>query len=186
MFRCLYGKSREGTYLQPMPETIILLLAAIFLLAAISKFRSRDAFSAVLRNLLPAVLVAPMSIFVPLVELLLAGFLLSGIAPQKAIIASIVMLVIFTLVLAEMWRRGLQGCACFGETVNTSTTSSGLIRNVILIAAALSILNEREPISFLGPDFSTFLGRLTVIIGALCLWPCLVALVSRRKLIFNY
>ncbi|MEO7299040.1 MAG: MauE/DoxX family redox-associated membrane protein [Verrucomicrobiota bacterium] len=169
-----------------MSGTIILLFVGIFILAAISKLRSREAFSAVLRNLLPRIFVNPVSILVPIVELLLAAFLLSGIAPQKAIIASIAMLVVFTIVLAEMWRRGLQGCACFGETVNTSTTSSGLIRNVILIAAAFSILNEPEPVSFFGPDLSTFLGRLTVIIGALCLWPCLVALASRRKLIFNY
>ncbi len=169
-----------------MSGTIILLLAAVFILAAISKLRARDAFSAVLINLIPSPFIGFASIIIPVIELLLAGFLLSGIAPQKAIMASIVMLIIFTVVLAIMWRRGLQGCACFGETVNTSTTSSGLIRNVILIAAAASILNESAPISFLGPDFSTFLGRLTVIIGALCFWPCLVALIGRRKLIFNY
>ncbi len=169
-----------------MSGTIILLLAAIFILAAVSKLRAREAFAAVLRNLAPQIFVVSLSIIVPVIELALAAFLLSGIALQNALAASIAMLVVFTIILAEMWRRGLKGCACFGETVNTATTSSGLIRNLILIAAAASIMNEREPISFLGPDLSTFLARLTVIIGALCLWPCLVALVSRRKYIFNY
>jgi uncharacterized membrane protein YphA (DoxX/SURF4 family) len=169
-----------------MSGTIILLLATVFVLAAISKLRSRAAFGAVLRNLVPARLVEPLTIIVPTTELLLAIFLLIGIAPQKAVAAAIAMLIIFTIVLAEMWRRGLQGCACFGESVNTSTTSSGLIRNAILIAAACSIITEPGPISFWGSDISTFLGQLTIITGALCFWPCLVALVSQRKYIFNH
>lgn len=169
-----------------MSGTIILLLVTIFILAAISKLRSLDAFSAVLRNLIPAPVVGPTSIIIPVVELILAGFLLSGIAPQKAIVAAIALLVVFTIILTEMWRRGIKGCACFGETVNTATTSSGVIRNLILIAAAASIANDPGPISFVGPDVSSFLARATVVVGALCFWPCLVALVNRRKLIFNY
>ncbi len=169
----------------PMPGTIILLLATVFIFAAISKLRSRDAFRAVLINLIPSALVGLLSIFVPLVELFLGGFLLSGMAPQKALIGAIALLVIFTIILAEMWRRGIKGCACFGETVNTATTSSGVIRNLILIAAAGSIMGEPAPISFMGPDLSSFLARVTVVVGAFCFWPCLVALVSRRKLILN-
>ncbi|MDB6123856.1 MAG: hypothetical protein JWQ71_2849 [Pedosphaera sp.] len=169
-----------------MSGVIILLLAAVFLTAAISKLRAQDAFRAVLRNLIHERLVNPTALIVPLVELLLAGFLLSGVAPQKVIIAAIALLAIFTVVLAEMWRRGLKGCACFGESVNTATTGSGVVRNIILIAAAVSMLVWPEPVSFFGPDISTFLGRLTVVVGALCFWPCVVAVVNRRKMIFNF
>ncbi|MEO7299254.1 MAG: MauE/DoxX family redox-associated membrane protein [Verrucomicrobiota bacterium] len=169
-----------------MSGTIILLLSTIFILAAISKLRSRDAFQAVLINLIPASLLGPVSIIVPILELLLAGFLLSGIAPQKSIIAAIAILAVFTLILLEMWRRGIKGCACFGETVNSATSSSGVIRNLILILAACLIVKEPGPITFIGPDISSFLARITVVVGALCFWPCLVALISRRKLIFNY
>jgi uncharacterized membrane protein YphA (DoxX/SURF4 family) len=169
-----------------MSGAIILLLAAIFVLAAISKFRSSDAFGEVLRNLFPPPLIKPVAIMVPLSELLLAGFLLSGVAQKKAIATAIALLIVFTIILSVMWHRGLKGCACFGETVNADTSGSGIIRNLVLIACAIFVLNQPGPILFWGPDFSTFLGRLTVIAGILCLWPCLIALVNRRKLIFNY
>jgi uncharacterized membrane protein YphA (DoxX/SURF4 family) len=169
-----------------MSGAIILLLAAIFILAAISKFRSRDAFGEVLRNLIPAPFVKFIVAIVPLSELLLAGFLLSGVAQKKAVATAIALLIVFTIILGVMWRRGLKGCACFGETVNADTSASGILRNLILIAGAVFVLNQPGPILFLGPDLSTFLGRLTLIAGTLCLWPCLIALVNRRNIIFNY
>jgi len=138
--------------------------------------RSRAAFSALLRKLVPAQFAAPASVLIPALELLLAAFLLSGTAPQKALLAAIVLLAVFTVILAVMWRRGLKGCACFGETVNAATNSSGLIRNIILIAAAACVLRAPGPVSFLGPDLSSFLARGTVVVGVLCFWPCLVAL----------
>jgi hypothetical protein len=168
-----------------MSGTIILLLAAVFALAAIAKLRSRDAFAAVLRSLVPALLVKPLSVMVPVLELALAAFLLSGIATQTAIGVSIGVLVLFTAVLGEMWRRGLKGCACFGESVNTATTSSGVIRNVMLIVAASCVVSNPGAVSFLGLDISSFLGRMTVVVGALCFWPCLVALIGQRKYLFN-
>jgi hypothetical protein len=126
------------------------------------------------------------ALMVPWVELLFVGLLLSGIAPQKTIIAAIALLAVFTIVLGEMWRRGLKGCACFGESVNTATTGSGIVRNIMLMTAAGFVLIRSEPISFFGPDFSTFLGRITVVAGALCFWSGVVAVVNRRKMIFNF
>src|SRR4051812_25604327 len=105
-----------------MSGVIVLLLAAVFLIASVTKLRAQDQFRAVLRNLMPERLVNFVALTVPLVELIFVGLLLAGIAPQKTIVASIILLAIFTVVLAEMWRRGLNGCACFGESVNTATT----------------------------------------------------------------
>ena len=59
-----------------MSGAIVLLLAAVFGMAAVSKMRARARFVAVLRNLVPW-LAGPASILIPGVELLLAGFLLS-------------------------------------------------------------------------------------------------------------
>ena len=56
-----------------MSGVIILLLAAVFLIAAISKLRAQDAFRAVLRNLIHERLVNPTALIVPLGELVLAG-----------------------------------------------------------------------------------------------------------------
>lgn len=169
-----------------MPGIVILLLAVIFLLAASSKIRERMAFASVLRRLLPGSLVQPAATLIPAVEFLLAAFLLSGVAPQRALAGAIALLLCFTLILAQMWRRGLKGCGCFGENENTATPGNGLLRNLILMAAAAWAISQPGSFSVFGPDVSSFLARMTVVVGALCLWPCLVALAHRRKFLFNF
>jgi hypothetical protein len=54
-----------------------------------------------------------------------------------------------------------------------------------MLLAALVIVGP-QTVSIFGPDFSTALGRFTIVAGLLCLWPCAVALVQRRKLIFDF
>ena len=168
-----------------MAGAIVLLLAAVFVIAATSKLRSKDAFRAVLRRMVPARIVEAIAVLVPLAELALATFLLSGIAFQKALCCAVFMLAVFTIVLVIMRRRGIKGCACFGETADTSSPGSGIARNILLIGIAALAASAEGPISIWGPDFSSLLGRLTVVAGALCLWQCLVALVNRRKMLFR-
>lgn len=168
-----------------MSGVIILLLAAVFALAGVSKLGSPGAFRAVLRGLLPAGLVAPVAILVPVVELTLVVFLVSGITPRNTVAAAVAMLVVFTIVLAEMWRRGMKGCACFGESLETATTGSGVVRNLGLITAGVFVAIDDGAVVLWGPNLSHFLARLTVVVGTLALWPCLVALVERRKWIFH-
>jgi hypothetical protein len=168
-----------------MSGAIILLLATVFVVAAVSKLRSRAEFSAVLRRLILGPLVGTATIVVPGIEILIAVFLLSGLAPQGAIMAAIVLLSVFTVVLIEMRRRGVKGCACFGESAEDAGTASGIIRNLLLIIAAVCALQGTGPIFWIGPDTSSFLGRVTIVTGAFCLWPCLVALANRRKYLFN-
>ena len=168
-----------------MPGTIILLLSVVFALAAISKLRSRDTFRSALQKLLPESVAAPASLFVPLLELFLALFLISGIAPHIALASAIILLLIFSFVLAQMHRRGLKGCGCFGESENTASHRSGIVRNLILIAAASWTMTQTGPISVLGPDASSFIARMTLVIGVLCLWPCLVGLGQRWKFILT-
>jgi len=168
-----------------MPGAIILLLVTVFVIAAIAKLRAKDAFRTVLRGLLPRPLVGPVAAVVPMIELALGAFLLSGITQKKALECAIIMLAAFTLALAVMWWRGIKGCACFGEAANTATTGSGMVRNIILIGATLLVAREPGPIAFWSPDVSAVLGRLTVVVGALCLWACAVALVNQRKIYFN-
>jgi len=169
-----------------MSGAIILLLASVFLLAAFSKIRDRDAFKRVLRQLIPSSLVQPLSSIVPIGEMLLAAVLLSGIVPAPALAASIAVLAAFTLVLAQMWRRGLRGCACFGETETNATAGAGIVRNLLLIVGAAAVMNQSAPISIIGPDLSSALARVTLVAGAFCLWSCLIPLFQRRKFLFNF
>jgi len=172
---------RVSRVLTEMSGAVILLLAAVFGLAAASKLRARASFIAVLQNLVPRRFVTPLSFLIPALEFSLAAFLLSGIAPQKAIAAAIVLLLLFSMFLWKMRQRGLRGCACFGESSDEPSINSGMVRNVILIIAAASVLAQPGPISLVGPDLSSFLGRITIVIGVFCLWPCLVALVNTRN-----
>jgi hypothetical protein len=165
-----------------MPGTIILLLAAVFVIAAVTKLRSKDAFRAVLRGLFPRALVEPALVIVPVVELALGTFLLSGIAQKAAVNCAIIMLAAFTLALVVMWWRGIKGCACFGEAANTATTGSGILRNIILLCAAVFVARQPGPVAFWSRDISSLLARLTVVVGAFCLWACIIALVNQRRI----
>jgi uncharacterized membrane protein YphA (DoxX/SURF4 family) len=169
-----------------MSGAIILLLASVFLLAALSKIRDRDAFNRVLRQLVPRPLVQPFSRLVPIGEMLLAAVLISGIAPAPALCGSIAVLAAFTLVLAQMWRRGLKGCACFGETETNSTPGAGIVRNLLLIIGSSAVMKQSGPIAIIGPDLSSALARVTLAVGAFCLWSCLIPLFQRRKFLFNF
>jgi uncharacterized membrane protein YphA (DoxX/SURF4 family) len=168
-----------------MSGAVILLLASVFLLAAIAKLRSREAFSKVLRQFMPRALAETLSRVVPIGEIVLAAFLISGIWSRAALVASVAVLGCFTLVLGRLWQRGLKGCACFGETENDLTPGAGIVRNLLLIAAALEGMGRADPIALVGPDVSSFLARLTIVAGAFCLWSCLVPLIQRRKFLFN-
>jgi uncharacterized membrane protein YphA (DoxX/SURF4 family) len=168
-----------------MTGAIILLLATVFVTAAAAKLRSLDAFRTVLRGLFPRPLVNVLTIVVPAAEFALGIFLLSGAREKVAITVAIVLLGIFTVMLMVMWVRGIKGCACFGEAVNTATTGSGIARNVILIGTASFAWREAGPVVFWGPDVSSVLARLTVVVGSLCLWATFSALVNQRKIYFN-
>ena len=168
-----------------MSGAVTLLLSAIFSLAAVSKIRDREAFALVLRKLLPSSLINPVALAIPAIEVFLSVWLLSGIATRTALAAAIALLIGFTLVLVQMWRRGLKGCGCFGETEDTAEPGSGVARNLLLIGGACFIISNSNPHPGLGPDTSSFLGQLTLVVGAFCLWPCLVALVQRRKFLIS-
>ena|ERR1700722_9876513 len=169
-----------------MNGVIILLLAAVFLFAALSKLRSQNEFAEVLRNLVPLSLVKAAALAIPVLELLLSAFLLSRIASRAAALVSVAVLGVFTIALTMMWRRGVKGCGCFGEDNNTATTGSGIVRNLLLVALALAVVAAGpENVLISGPDGATLLGRVTVVAGVFCLWPCIVALVERRNLILN-
>src|ERR1051326_9115185 len=153
-----------------MAGAIVLLLAVVFGLAAVSKMRSRGEFVTVLRDLLPPWLATPVSILIPAGELFLAAVMVSGIAERGALVAALVTLSLFTTILIQMRRRGVKGCGCFGESSEEPNIISGVVRKLLLIGAVGGLLRETGPISIVGPDASSFLGRITVVIGILCLW----------------
>jgi uncharacterized membrane protein YphA (DoxX/SURF4 family) len=167
-----------------MTGAILLLLAFVFALAGASKLRSPDRFRATLRKLTHPGMANVMVRAIPTAELLLAAWLASGIAPRQATGVSVVVLLMFTAALLRMLRKGLSGCGCFGEAADSAPT--GLLRNVLLMTLAACIALPQGAAE--GPWSSgviAILGRLTLVLGAACFCPCLVALIERRHLIFS-
>src|SRR4051812_42618439 len=99
-----------------MAGAILFLISAVFVFAGVSKLRARSEFEKVLARVLPASVVTPTAFAVPLFELGLAILLLNAPTQKIAIMATIATLVVFTFVLFELQRRGVKGCACFGES----------------------------------------------------------------------
>jgi uncharacterized membrane protein YphA (DoxX/SURF4 family) len=166
-----------------MSGAILMLLGFVFALAGVMKLVSPEPFRDTLRKLFAAGVAPVLAITVPLLELALAAWLVSGVAPRQAAGTAVVVLLVFCAVLLRIWRRGLT-CGCFGEAADSAP--SGLARNVILIALAATVAVPDVP-----PDnpwslgLGMVVGRMTVVLGAACWWPCLVALVQRRNLIFS-
>ena len=158
-----------------------MLLATVFALAAGAKLISRSAFEAVLRSLVPAPLVRPLSLLVPLMELFLSGWLLSGFAARAACGFAGAMLALFSLLLFHMWRRRLGGCGCFGEGADTQTAVPGIVRNTLLILAALLVISE--PPLWANRSPSIILAEMTVVVGLVCAWVVAVAVVTRWKFV---
>lgn len=166
-----------------MSGAILLLLGFVFALAGALKLFSPERFRDTLRKLLTPRVAPAVSVAVPVLELVLAAWLVSGVAPRQAAGAAIVVLLVFCAVLLRIWRRGLT-CGCFGEAADSAP--SGLVRNVILIALAATVaVPEALPETPWSLGLGMVVGRMTVVLGAACFWPCLVALVQRRNLIFS-
>jgi uncharacterized membrane protein YphA (DoxX/SURF4 family) len=164
---------------------ILLLLGAVFAAAALAKFASPEPFRATLRTLYGRRAAAPMAVAVPVMEALLAAWLVSGASPRKATALAVVMLLVFTAVLMRIWRKGLT-CGCFGEA--SESAPAGMARNVALIALGAWVAMAPETAVIDGPwslGWGTILGRWTLVVGAACAWACAVQVVRRRGMIFG-
>jgi hypothetical protein len=112
-----------------------LVLAATFAWAAVAKLADRDRTAAGL-----AALGAPWPGYsaraVPVVELGLAVALV--VAPAPAAVVAAAALVGFTVVLARAIARGVRvGCGCFGASRKERVSPADLVRNGLLLAAAV-------------------------------------------------
>ncbi len=133
-----------------MLDPLVLKLVSIafgllFLLAAVHKLTARQEFRAALvaYKLLPHALVAPVSIFVPILEALLGVAWLLALQPVFVAFASAVLLFGYTSAIAINLFRGRVhidcGCGMASSAGRGQQLSWGLVaRNAILISAALA------------------------------------------------
>lgn len=154
-----------------------LLLAAVFFSAALAKLRRPVDFRVVLDSVgLP--FAALLTVAVPIAELAVGVWLLSGVAPRIAAVAALCLLLAFSASLVSLphGKEAPQGCGCFGESRDGSSPRTGLIRNALLSVAAVVMLVAPPQSSALGGDLVDLVGHLTLVAGTFCLWGCLVAL----------
>lgn len=109
--------------------------------------------------------------FVPLAELGVAALLV--VVPVAGAIAALVLLTVFTGVLALELAAGRSfSCGCFGGTESRPAGPVTLLRNVVLVAAAVAIVappRDAEPGAFLAGAGAGLL-FLVLEVGSETLW----------------
>lgn len=96
------------------------VLGAVFLLAGISKALDMNAFAGEISayQMAPGALVSPMSIAMPLVEILIGVYLLLGLMQRWSAAAAGALLLIFIAAMGQAMARGLTlDCGCFGNAL---------------------------------------------------------------------
>ena len=126
-------------------DTVLrLCLGGIFLYSAWSKIQDPGMFQTVVDNyrMLPACVTAIFSITMAMAELLVGGMFIFTKWTREAAFATLVMLMMFLMALAQAQVRGLDiSCGCFGETAGEShTILHALVRDIVLFAPTIWLL----------------------------------------------
>ena len=124
------------------------VVGGVFLLAGISKALNTGAFAAEISayQLVPAPLVPPMALALPWLEIVLAAYLLLGLAQRWAATAAGALLLVFIGAMAATLVRGLTlECGCFGNVLGVSlvrdTVSVGsIVRDLIWLVLCVHLL----------------------------------------------
>lgn len=125
-----------------------LIVAAVFVLAALPKIEDPQAFANSIANyrICPAPLVLWTAIMLPWLELVAGlGLLVPALRRSSGLIISI-LLILFIGLHCSAWIRGLEiSCGCFGDTDSTVETNYYwlIIRNTgLLLASTYLVLND--------------------------------------------
>jgi uncharacterized membrane protein YphA (DoxX/SURF4 family) len=119
-----------------------LLLAAVFIVSGLAKLADRPGSrQAMLDFGIPARLATPSAIFLPVVELIVAGALIPITSAWWGAIGALALLLLFTTVMGYHLTRGhTLKCHCFGKISSGSIGWHTLIRNLVLSTVAGTIV----------------------------------------------
>ncbi|MFM7534351.1 MAG: MauE/DoxX family redox-associated membrane protein [Acidimicrobiales bacterium] len=108
-------------------------LGAVFTIAAVTKLAAPTWTADAAALGVPRWLARP----VPVVEVVLAATLVAGIARPVPALGAVVLLVVFSALVAQALRRGRRPvCACFGRWSARPISAWTLARNGVLLALA--------------------------------------------------
>src|SRR5919202_1674410 len=119
-----------------------LLLAAVFLVAAVGKLADRRGSRQTLADFgVPNALVAPAALALPVVELAIAALLVPGASARRGALAALVLLALFIAGMGVNLARGrAPDCHCFGQLHSAPVGWSTLVRNAVLAVVAAVVL----------------------------------------------
>lgn len=127
-------------------DIVVLLLrvglGAIFVIAGGSKVGHADMFAAQIAGfqLLPQIVIAPLALGLPFLELLLGGYLILGLFTRSAAWVASVLLFVFDAAIASAVVRGMSvSCGCFGPNDATVTTWTEVARDAVFVVLAVIV-----------------------------------------------
>jgi hypothetical protein len=113
-----------------------LIVGTVFVFAGVAKFATFENWTLQARALGAP---DPFVVLVPLAEIALAVLLVSGWWYAQAVVASLILLVAFTVLLLVRLRDAERlPCSCFGATSQRPMSWLDVARNVILIAVLIA------------------------------------------------
>ncbi|MFO7840379.1 MAG: cation diffusion facilitator family transporter [Desulfosalsimonadaceae bacterium] len=132
------------TYMDFLFFFLRLAAGGIFIYAALPKIINPQAFAETVANyqILPGLLVSPVTIVLPWLELFTGILIILGIWLEGALVIYNSLMLIFTAILVYNTARGLDiHCGCFSQSAGHIINSKTIIRDVLIwIPAALLLL----------------------------------------------
>jgi len=123
-------------------ELIRLILAFLFILSALQKFKSLETFalSVDAYQIFPAFLVNLITIIIPWLELFIGTGLLFKYKLQSNLISYLFMMISFTILVFIAMIKGLDiDCGCFGES-STKVGVQKVAENMIIVLGNLILI----------------------------------------------
>ena len=167
-----------------------LLVACVFIMAGSAKFLNRHQFQSTLRILpfVPSWGVGPLSIALPLVEVVAGGMLVSGVALFSSVAAAVIVLLAALFVVVSGWAVTHEhrdvSCACFGPLAPATLGPGVMVRNALLTALALFVLlmtREHSRHGVLNTDLSTIAVASLLVLAMMLLYALTSAIVANQR-----
>jgi uncharacterized membrane protein YphA (DoxX/SURF4 family) len=120
-----------------------LVLGGVFLAAGVLKIGSPNELAATIAafRILPTMFVAPLAIFLPLFEIGLGLYLITGLFARIAAMIAFAEMIIFAIAIASVVIRGITvSCGCFGPADTAPATWVDVVRDVVFACLALPII----------------------------------------------
>jgi len=126
------------------------VVASLFLTSSITAISDPTAFATDIDNyrMMPDGLIGPMAVGMPLLELLVALALVTGVHARGAALVASAMLVVFAIAMVQAIVRGIDlDCGCFGHVVETRVSWLTVGRNAVLtLACGLVVMGPDLPL----------------------------------------